>query len=243
MLLEVVQGGELFARLQNSPTAGRVSAPEARFYSACVLDALAYLHATSIVYRDLKPENLLIDAEGYLKLVDFGFAKVVKDRTYTVCGTPEYLAPELVLGKGHGAGVDYWALGILLFEMVAGYSPFADQANSDQMVICKNIIKNAPEFPAHVKDRDLKDLVLALLAKDPTKRLGCMLGGAEEVRAHPFFRHVDWDAMLAKRAPAPWRPLLASPLDTSNFDSYDEHDACEPYADDGTQWDASFAHL
>ena len=161
MLLEVVHGGELFARLQNSATVGRIPPSEARFYSACVLDALDYLHSRSIVYRDLKPENLLIDAEGYLKMVDFGFAKVVRDRTYTVCGTPEYLAPELVLGKAHGAGVDYWALGILLFEQVAGYSPFCDAKGSDQMVICRNILKQAePEFPAHFKDRDLKDLIL-----------------------------------------------------------------------------------
>ena len=106
-------------------------------------------------------ENLLIDAQGYLKMVDFGFAKVVRDRTYTVCGTPEYLAPELVLGKAHGPGVDYWALGILLFEQVAGFSPFCDAKGSDQMVICRNILKQAePEFPAHVKDRDCKDLIL-----------------------------------------------------------------------------------
>ena len=155
MLLEVVQGGELFSRLQTSSTPGRIVPADARFYTSCVLDAFEYLHSLSIVYRDLKPENLLIDACGYLKLVDFGFAKVVKDRTYTLCGTPEYLAPELVLGKGHDKGVDYWALGILLFEQVAGFSPFADHGANDQMAICKNILRGDIDFPAHVRDKDV----------------------------------------------------------------------------------------
>lgn len=155
MLLELVQGGELFGRLQNSPTPGRISPGEARFYAACVLDAFDYLHALHVVYRDLKPENLLIDAAGYLKLVDFGFAKFVPDRTFTLCGTPEYLAPELVLGRGHDKGVDYWAIGVLLFEQVAGYSPFADRERNDQMTICKNILRGVVDFPRHFSDRDV----------------------------------------------------------------------------------------
>merc|ERR1711907_671982 len=114
MLLEVCLGGKLFTLLhcQNRGSTG-LPLGDTQFYGACVLDGLAFLHEKSICYRDLKPENLLIDAEGYIKVVDFGFAKVVIDRTYTLCGTPEYLAPELVLGKGHHKGVDYWALGVL----------------------------------------------------------------------------------------------------------------------------------
>jgi serine/threonine protein kinase len=132
------------------------------------LASLSHAHAHAHTHaRTLPPpptptaENLLIDSQGYLKMVDFGFAKTVKDRTYTVCGTPEYLSPELVLGKAHGPGVDYWALGILLFEQVAGYSPFCDAKGNDQMVICRNILKAEPEFPAHVKDKDCKDLILS----------------------------------------------------------------------------------
>jgi serine/threonine protein kinase/CRP-like cAMP-binding protein len=240
MLLELVQGGELFSRLQNSPTPGRIAPHEARFYAACVLDAFDSLHSQYIIYRDLKPENLLIDSDGYLKLVDFGFAKVVKDRAYTLCGTPEYLAPELVLGRGHDKGVDYWALGILLFEQVAGYSPFADRASNDQMVICRNILRGEVEFPAHFKDKDLRDLILKLLVKDIPRRLGCLKGGATDIKSHRFFAAVDWERLRSKSIPAPWRPRLSNPLDTSNFDPYDENDVVEPFRTNDDGWDASF---
>jgi serine/threonine protein kinase len=240
MLMELVQGGELFARLQNSPTPGRVSPSEARFYAGCVLDAFEHLHSMSIVYRDLKPENLLIDSDGYMKIVDFGFAKIVKDRTYTLCGTPEYLAPELVLGKGHDKGVDYWALGILLYEQVAGYSPFADQQNNDQMVICRKILRGEVDFPPHFKDKDLKDLILKLLVKDIPKRLGCLRGGAADIKDHRFFRLLSFDDLYHRRIAAPWRPDLADPLDTHHFDEYDEEDDVEPYRDDGSGWDRDF---
>jgi CRP-like cAMP-binding protein len=157
MLMELVQGGDLFSRLQNSATPGRVSLDEVRFYAGCVVAAFEHLHAISVVYRDLKPESLLIDADGYLKLVDFGFAKIVHDRTYTLCGTPEYLAPELVLSRGHNKGVDYWALGALLYEMAAGYNPFTG-ANDDLMVICRNILRGEVKFPAHVVDEHVSGL-------------------------------------------------------------------------------------
>jgi serine/threonine protein kinase len=245
MLMDVAPGGELFNRLQTSPTPGRVSASEARFYAACVLDALAYLHAFGVVYRDLKPENLLIDAAGFLKLVDFGFAKVIADRSFTVCGTPEYLAPELLLSQGHGRGVDYWALGILLFEMVAGYSPFSDAVDADQVVICRNILHGSVDFPAHVRDKDLRDVVAKLLTRDVSRRVGCLRGGAADVRAQKFFTTVDWEELRALRAPSPWLPSIASALDTSNFDAYDERDAIAPYvastAPGANEWEEFFA--
>ena len=249
---------------------GRIPVEEARFYTACVLDAFDYLHSLHIIYRDLKPENLLIDAQGYLKLVDFGFAKFCPDRTYTVCGTPEYLAPELVLGRAHDKSVDYWAVGVLLFEQVAGYSPFADRVANDQLVICKNITRGVVEFPSHVTDKEVRpaprgapppardappahlplslspplraqrqSLVLQLLVKDPTRRLGCTRGGAAEAKAHPFFRGLDWARLRARQLTAPWRPVLADAMDVSHFDEYDEKDVVAPYvATDG--WDDSF---
>ena len=137
MVLEYVAGGELFTYLRS---VGRLESPHAaynypsnkeikfiRFYSAQVASIFEYLHSKNIIYRDLKPENLLIAADGYLKLTDFGFAKVVDGRTYTLCGTPEYLAPEILLNKGHGKPVDWWTLGILTYEMIAGIDPFTDE--------------------------------------------------------------------------------------------------------------------
>ena len=240
MLLELVQGGELFSRLQTSATPGRVSVGDARFYGACVLDAFDHMHLQNIIYRDLKPENLLIDCEGYIRVVDFGFAKIVKNRTYTLCGTPEYLAPELLVGKGHNKGVDYWALGVLLYEMVGGYSPFADHERGDQMVICKNILRGHVRFPSVINNSDLKEVIMRLLDKDITKRLGMLKGGAKDIKAHRFFRKINWTRMLAKREKAPWTPPISDPLDTSNFDPYDEDDHVQPYRDDGTHWDKHF---
>ena len=153
MLLEIVQGGELFSLLQ---TKGPDLTPsEQKFYVACVVSAFKYMHSMDILYRDLKPENLLIDAQGYLKVVDFGFAKVVKHRTYTLCGTPEYFSPELVLGKGYGKGNDYWAIGILAFEVVFGYTPFGG-IDDEQTVICRRICQSKFEFPDDYTDRSTK---------------------------------------------------------------------------------------
>lgn len=118
-----------------------------------------YLHSYNVIYRDLKPENLLIDKDGYLKLTDFGFAKIVKSRTYTLCGTPEYLAPEILTNKGHGKGVDWWTLGVLLYEMVAGIDPFNDD---DPMGIYKKILKGVVRFPKKFS-KDARSLVKHLL--------------------------------------------------------------------------------
>lgn len=123
---------------------------------------------------------------------------------------------------------------------VAGYSPFADQENSDQMVICRNILKSEVEFPPYFKDKDLKDLILRLLVKDIARRLGCLRGEAADIKAHRFFRSLDWEDLKAKRIPAPWKPKLRDLLDTSNFDSYDEDDSVQPYIDDGSGWDKDF---
>ena len=172
MLLEFIQGGELFSVLHTAQQDG-VPDGQAKFYGATVLLAVAYLHSKDIAYRDMKPENCLIDKEGYAKLVDFGFAKVITGKSYTLCGTPEYLAPELVLARGHNKSVDYWALGILLYEMQAGYSPFADPQGMDQVVICKNIVNGRLVFPRNFNS-DCKartDFFIILISID----LKCLL--------------------------------------------------------------------
>ena len=144
MLCEYVPGGELFSHLRRE---GQLTEAAARFYACEIVLAFEYLHSINVLYRDLKPENLLLTAKGHLKITDFGFAKVVHDRTYSLCGTPEYLAPEIIQSAGHGKGVDWWALGILLFEMLVGFPPFyADTPNG----IYQKILAGAIDMPTCV---------------------------------------------------------------------------------------------
>ncbi|XP_076311665.1 cAMP-dependent protein kinase catalytic subunit 3-like isoform X3 [Tachypleus tridentatus] len=167
MLFEYVCGGELFSYLRN---AGRFNSTMGTFYAAEIVLALEYLHKYQIVYRDLKPENLLLDRDGNLKITDFGFAKKLTDRTWTLCGTPEYLAPETIMNKGYNKAVDWWALGILIYEMLAGYPPFFDD---NPVAIYEKILAGKIEWPRYI-DPVAKDLIKKLLVPDRTKRLGCM---------------------------------------------------------------------
>ncbi|XP_067889245.1 cAMP-dependent protein kinase catalytic subunit PRKX isoform X2 [Heterodontus francisci] len=167
MLMEYVPGGELFSYLRNL---GRFNNSTGLFYSAEIVCAIEYLHAKDIVYRDLKPENILLDREGHIKLTDFGFAKKLVDRTWTLCGTPEYLAPEVIQSKGHGRAVDWWALGVLMFEMLSGYPPFFDD---NPFGIYQKILAGKLDFPRHL-DFYVKDLIKKLLVIDRTRRLGNM---------------------------------------------------------------------
>lgn len=139
------------------------------------------------------------------------------------------------------SGVDYWALGILIYEMVCGFSPFADHENCDQMKICKNILKGQLKFPQQCSDRRIRDCIQRLLEQQIARRLGSGVHGAANVKRHPFFKNVDWKALVAKRVSTPWKPRLKGLLDTSMFDEYDERDReKERYKDDGTGWDRDF---
>lgn len=213
MLLSYIPGGELFSHLRR---AGRFSADVTRFYLASIVLAIDYLHQQNIIYRDLKPENLLLDRTGYLRIADFGFAKVVEDRTFTLCGTPEYLAPEIVLSQGHGKAVDWWALGILAFEMLAGYPPFFDD---HPLGIYEKILRNEIAFPSHI-DPYAKDLIRGLLTADRTKRLGNLRGGAKDVMNHAWFAGVDWRSLERKEIGAPIVPRVGSMSDSQNFQRY-----------------------
>ncbi|KAI8387511.1 kinase-like domain-containing protein [Blakeslea trispora] len=215
MLLEYVVGGELFTHLRR---AGRFTNDMTRFYASEIVLAIEYLHSKDIIYRDLKPENLLIDHQGHIKITDFGFAKKVVDRTWTLCGTPEYLAPEIIQSKGHGKAVDWWALGILIFEMLAGYPPFFDD---NSFGIYEKILMGKVQFAAHF-DPLAKDLLKRLLVSDRTKRLGNLKGGSEDVKRHKWFRGVDWIGLLDKNVRAPIIPHYPHPGDTSNFEKYPE---------------------
>ncbi|CAB4413709.1 unnamed protein product [Rhizophagus irregularis] len=215
MLLEYVIGGELFSHLRK---AGRFTNDMTRFYAAEIVLAIEYLHSNDIIYRDLKPENLLLDSRGHVKITDFGFAKRVEDRTWTLCGTPEYLAPEIIQSKGHGKPVDWWALGILIFEMLAGYPPFFDD---NPFGIYEKILAGKIQFPSHF-DPNAKDLIKRLLTSDRTKRLGNLRGGSEDVKKHKWFRGVDWQGLYDRRVTAPIVPPYQHPGDTGNFEKYPE---------------------
>lgn len=217
MLFEYICGGELFSYLRNS---GRFSTQTANFYACEIIAAIDYLHQKNIVYRDLKPENLLLDKEGHLKITDFGFAKKLTDRTWTLCGTPEYLAPEIIQSKGHNKAVDWWALGILIYEMLAGYPPFYDD---NPFGIYEKILSGKIEWARHL-DPIAKDLIKKLLVQDRTKRLGNMKCGAEDLKRHRWFKGVDWQDVLLRKLKPPIVPKVANDGDTSNFDEYPEVD-------------------
>jgi len=215
MLFEYISGGELFSRLRKD---GRFANDVALFYASEILLAIQYLHKKDIVYRDLKPENLLIDKHGHIKITDFGFAKRIEnDRTYTLCGTPEYLAPEIIKGSrvGYGKSVDWWAVGILIFEMLSGYPPFYD---NEPVGIYKKIIAGIIEFPRFF-DVKAKDLIRKLLNPEISLRLGINDDG-ESTKKHRWFRGVDFDEVYRKEIPSPWIPVLKNEEDCSCFEKY-----------------------
>ncbi|KAM5351368.1 hypothetical protein ACJ41O_004091 [Fusarium nematophilum] len=217
MVMDFVEGGELFSLLRKS---GRFPNPVAKFYAAEVTLALEYLHSKNIIYRDLKPENLLLDRHGHLKITDFGFAKRVPDKTWTLCGTPDYLAPEVVSNKGYNKSVDWWSLGILIYEMLCGYTPFWDSGSP--MKIYENILKGKVKYPAYV-NADAQNLLERLITADLTKRLGNLYGGPGDVKNHPWFSEVTWDRLARKDIDAPYTPpVKAGAGDASQFDRYPE---------------------
>ena len=215
IMMEYVQGGELFTHLR---TCKRFENAQTQFYAAQVTLMLEYLHSMEIAYRDLKPENILIDAQGYLKLTDFGFAKKVDGRTYTLCGTPEYLAPEILLRKGHCKAVDWWGLGILMYEMLVGVDPFAHES---PMGVYQNIIKGNVRFPANMH-KDAKSLIKHLLTADLDRRYGNLANGVNDIKSHAWFNGVDWAGLLSKSVKAPYVPVVHGDGDTSNFWDYPE---------------------
>lgn len=219
LLLELIQGGELFNVIHDEKSRRRgLPNTDAMFYGACILDALGHFHERLICYRDLKPENVLVDAQGYCIMVDLGFAKIVANKTFTLCGTPEYLAPEIITSKGHNKAVDWWAFGVLVYEMLMGKSPFY-RPYADQITLFKNIVRVQYNIPDHIDD-NAKDLIYRLLQKRETNRLGNLARGHLDVAEHAFFKPINFDRLLEKELKAPWIPEVKDAFDASHFEDF-----------------------
>ncbi|NXL83185.1 KGP2 kinase, partial [Alectura lathami] len=235
MLLEACLGGELWSLLRDR---GSFDEPTTKFCVGCVTEALDYLHHTGIVYRDLKPENLILDAEGYLKLVDFGFAKKIGSgqKTWTFCGTPEYVAPEVILSKGHDFSVDFWSLGILVYELLTGSPPFS---GADQMTTYNLILKGIEklDFPKLIARRP-EDLIRRLCRQNPTERLGNLRNGINDIKKHRWLNGFNWDGLKLRKLTSPLKRELSGPTDHSYFDSYPPEEGTPP--DELSGWDKDF---
>ncbi|XP_070820382.1 cGMP-dependent protein kinase 2 [Chaetodon trifascialis] len=235
MLLEACLGGEVWSLLRDR---GSFDEATAKFCVGCVTEAFDYLHRKGVLYRDLKPENLMLDTEGYIKLVDFGFAKKIRcgQKTWTFCGTPEYVAPEIILNKGHNFSVDFWSLGILVFELLTGSPPFS---GSDQMMTYTFILKGIEkmDFPKKVTKRP-EDLIRKLCRRNPSERLGNLKNGITDIKKHRWFNGFNWEGLKARSLPSPLKRELTGPTDHSYFDSYPPDEDSPP--DELSGWDMDF---
>ncbi|KZS89665.1 Pkinase-domain-containing protein [Sistotremastrum niveocremeum HHB9708] len=233
LVMSFVNGGELFYHLQRE---GKFDEHRSRFYAAELLCALEHLHSFNVVYRDLKPENILLDFTGHIALCDFGLCKLnmsESEKTNTFCGTPEYIAPELLENQGYTKTVDWWTLGVLIYEMMTGLPPFYDE-NVNTMY--QRILHDPLRFPTDPPlSREATSLISSLLIRNPAHRLGATppfsshhhshypgapaSGGAQAIKSHPFFASINFPLLLAKQIPPPFKPSVSSVLDVANFDS------------------------
>uniref|UniRef100_A0A8C2L5V1 protein kinase C n=1 Tax=Cyprinus carpio TaxID=7962 RepID=A0A8C2L5V1_CYPCA len=212
-VMEYSPGGDLMTHIHNNVFSER----QTRFYSACVLLGLEFLHQNRIVYRDLKLDNLLMDSDGFVRIADFGLCKEGMghgDRTSTFCGTPEFLAPEVLTDSTYTRAVDWWGLGVLIYEMLVGESPFP---GDDEEEVFDSIVNDEVRYPRFLSPESVS-IIQKLLQKNPEKRLGAGEQDANEVKKHRFFQGIDWEALLAKRVKPPFLPSVKAPADVSNFD-------------------------
>eukprot|EP00928_Gymnodinium_smaydae_P069307 TRINITY_DN5273_c0_g2_i2.p1 TRINITY_DN5273_c0_g2~~TRINITY_DN5273_c0_g2_i2.p1 ORF type:complete len:422 (+),score=33.34 TRINITY_DN5273_c0_g2_i2:182-1267(+) len=238
LLLELALGGELYSTYIRKSFHGKVE--HAKFYAATIISAFDHLHDKKIIYRDLKPENVLLDSTGYAKLTDMGLAKVVVGKTFTACGTPDYFAPEMITCKGHTHAVDWWALGVFIHELMCGYPPF--ESNTPQETFKKiSAGYDKVKAPKAVKG-PLNDLIRKLLRPDPLERLPMLKGGSSNIKSHKWFRYFDWKAFGALEMTPPYVPPIKSKRDLANFvTSEADRPPTITYVDDFSGWDANFA--
>ncbi|GIX83896.1 putative protein kinase C delta type homolog [Caerostris extrusa] len=214
-VMEYLNGGDLMFHIQERR---QFDVKRAMFYAAEIVSALKFLHKRGIVYRDIKLDNILFDMEGHVHLVDFGMCRtdMLENKTSTFCGTPDYIAPEIILGQTYNQSVDWWSLGVLLFEMLAGRSPFV---GTDEDELYWSICNEEPSYPQFLH-KDAKHILETLLNKSPVKRLGMPTSPAGEIKDHPFFSTINWDKLERKEIPPPFKPTVFTAYDTRNFDSY-----------------------
>ncbi|XP_028254648.1 protein kinase C theta type isoform X2 [Parambassis ranga] len=209
-VMEYLNGGDLMFHIQNCH---KFDVHRATFYAAEIICGLQFLHSKGIIYRDLKLDNVLLDSDGHIKIADFGMCKenMQEDsRTSTFCGTPDYIAPEILLGQKYSSSVDWWSFGVLLYEMLIGQSPFHGR---DEEELFQSIRTDNPVYPSWL-NKTAKDILIKLFVREPEERLGVK----GNIRQHNFFSNLDWNALEQRQVSPPFRPTLTSPSDCSNFD-------------------------
>ena len=229
---EFIPGGDLFNSLK---VENRFSLDKVQFYSGQIIFVLDYLHSKKIIYRNLKPENVLINKNGYIKLFDFELAKIIEDRTFTMCGTPGYLAPEIILNKGYGLSIDWWAFGVLLYEMICGVEPFYDD---EPIKVYENILKGKLLFSSDF-DTQSKSLIKHLLEPELSRRYGNLKNGVNDIKNHLFFKNMNWDKLITQEIEAPFIPNIKdNELKYYNFypDSEDNVEAYNKDNDPFIDW-------
>jgi len=238
LLLELALGGELYATYNKKGLWGNEKC--AKFYVAATIYAFDHLHERKIIFRDLKPENLLLNEKGHCKLTDMGLAKVVVGKTFTTCGTPDYFAPELIASKGHTEAVDWWTLGILNFELLGGHPPFE---SGSPMQIYQKVTKgiNKVQFPKACKGT-VESLIKGNCHANPSERLPMKKGGLDNVKKHDWYKGFDWTAMEGCTMDAPYKPVIKNKKDMANFSARKEDMPPQvPYKDPKNGWDKDFA--
>ena len=214
IITEFMQGGEMFFHLHKEK---RFSNEKTRFYVIEIILAIEFLHKNKMLYRDLKPENIMVDSNGHIKLTDFGLSKMIKktkEKAFTICGTPQYLAPEILSDEGYDNSVDWWSLGCVMYEMLVGKAPFRIPKGS---YLSADLYKKKITIPEYVTE-EAKDLISQLLVPNPKKRLGYGEDGAQKIKDHRYFEGINWEDAWNKKLTPPFIPVLKSETDLSYFD-------------------------
>ena len=214
LVTEFMQGGDMFFHLHDK---GLFKKERTKFYIIEIILGIEYLHSKNMIYRDLKPENILMDKEGHIKVTDFGLSKILddmNDKVFTLCGTPQYIAPEVIQKKGYDKGVDWWSLGCIFYEMLTGYMPFNIPRNEK---LSPKLFKTPIRYPKNITEDEM-DLIEKLLTLDPKQRIGNGSNDAKEIKAHPYFKDIDWDKYYRKEVKPPFIPKLKNDTDLRYFD-------------------------